>query len=648
MPKIQLKEKNNPMEEESASGFLGGLNTFQDENLLKDNELTEAKNIILSVDGLEPRPGTLAYGDNNSESRIFGIFPAVFSNGTRELLRASGGKLYKYTTGTWTQIGSTTWNATARMNFVQARDRVYMFNGVDALSYYDGTSITTYTALTTPVGLAVAATGGTGSTAYSYRVSAFNAVGETLAAAGVAIANGVATLSPTTYNAVTWTAVGSAVGYNVYGRKATGLGETYLATVYTNAYNDTGDANPSNVVLPPEGNSTTGVIAQKAVFAISRIFAAGDPSKPSRLYYGGLGSNIGNFSFSETGGGATDIFLNDGQVIRDILPFQGGVIVWKDRAIYKFSFTSAGEPQVEEITRSFGGIAWRGSQHVENDVIFPTLKDGRLAFYSLGNQENYSAGVLRTNELSIKVAKGTVNGLENIDPSKLQYAAAFYFNNIYGCAITQSGGSVNNRIWCLDTRFGAWTYWDNLSPNCFTVFSDSSQQEKLYYGDDVSGYVQQMFYTTNSDNGVAYEVEWATKSFNQKRFNKIKKYYNPVYQYKDVQGNVTINVEIIKEGAEVYDTIPITLSQASTGGGGIGAFLPGFHLAGDSPNSVIVTTDLSSDTYAEIVLHGLQARAIKYRMSITTAGAKFKFLSFAHLYKILENKRLKSTNRFYS
>jgi hypothetical protein len=33
---------------------------------------------------------------------------------------------------------------------------------------------------------------------------------------------------------------------------------------------------------------------------------------------------------------------NDGAIIRAIKPFQGGVMIWKDNAIYKFSFTDAG------------------------------------------------------------------------------------------------------------------------------------------------------------------------------------------------------------------------------------------------------------------------------------------------------------------
>ena len=629
---------------ELVTGFLGGGNSFQDETLIKDSELTEYKNILLSVDGIEPRPGTTAYG-GSQDSRVMGLFPYYKSDNTRKFLRVSNGKLYYKNGDSWTQIGSTTWTTTAFVNMLQVSDNVYIFNGVESLRYTDGSTITSFTTLSTPTGLTVTPTGGTGSTAYSYRVSAFNNVGETLACASVAISNGVATLSTTTYNALAWTTVASAVGYNIFGRKATGIGETYLATAYTNSYNDTattaaGDyLEPSLVILPPEANTTVGIICKKGVFSQSRIFAAGDPSQPSRLYYGGVGSNINNFSFSDTGGGATDIFKNDGAIIRDILPFQGGVIVWKDNAIYKFYFNTSGQPVLEEITRSFGGISFRGSKHVENDVIFPAKKDGRLAFYSLGNQENYSASVLRTNELSIKIAED----LEDVSLSQLPNCAAFYFNNIYACAIGRSGQTVNNRIWCLDTRFGAWVYWDGLYPNSFTEYTDTDGTQKMYYGGDNDGYVYEMFTEDRNDNGSAISVAWSLKAFNQKRFDKYKKYYNPVFQFKDVTISGAIEGDIIVDGAIVSSNF--TVSQQNTGGGGFGAFLFGFDLFGDAPG-VFTSTGLSADTIVEVNFIK-NARSIKYAFRSDTLNARYKFLSVANTYKILEGKRLPSSSRVY-
>lgn len=643
MPRI-VNQINNPKKDtELVTSFLGGLNTFQDESVIKDSELTEAKNILLSVDGIEPRPGTSNYG-TSSGSRVLGLFGLYLSNGTRQFLRYTSGannKLQKYVSGTPTDIGTTTFNATARMNFVQARDLVFGWNGQDALWKYDGTNITVYTALTTPVGLAVAAQGTTGSTAYSYRVSGFNSTGETLAAASVAIANGNASLSATNFNRVTWTALSGATGYNIWGRYATGLGETYLGTVYGfTTYDDKGQDDPSLSIIPPEANTTAGIKGTMPVFAISRIFAAGDPAYPSRLYFGGTGENIGNFSGSSVGGGSVDVFRNDGSIIRAILPFQGGVIIWKDNAIYKFSFTDSGLQKLEEITRSFGGISFRSVKHVENDVIFAAKKDGRLAFYSLGNQENYASTVLRTNELSIKIA----SKLSEVNTAYLEHSAAFYFNNVYGCAIPKSDSTVNNRIWCLDTRFGAWVYWEGITPDVFSTYVDTDGSEYLYYGDASSGLVKKMFVETRSDAGSPISVEWATKAFNQKVFLKYKKYFNPTFQFKSVTTSGALSGDIILDG--VTTTATFTINQQSTGGAGVGAFIVGFHLPGDAPAGTNLDASVSSDILVEVKTVK-KARSIKYKFRSNSATARYKFLSLANTYEVLAGKPLPSSSRVY-
>ncbi len=627
--------KNSPKTPEYVTGFLGGLNTFQDEGSIKDSELTEAKNILLSVDGIEPRPGTEDYG-SSSGTRVVGLFP-YYKDASRQFLRFALGtnnKLQKYVGSTPTDIGSTTFNASARMNFVQARDEVYGFNGADALWKYDGTTITTYSALTTPTGLGVTATGTTGSTAYSYRISAFNSIGETLACASVAIANGNATLSATNYNALAWTLVSGATGYNIWGRKATGLGETYMGTVYgVVVYNDQGGDEPSLSLLPPEGNTTTGIKGTMAEFAISRIFTAGNPDYTSRLTFGGVGTNIGNFSGSSIGGGSVDVFRNDGAKIRGIKPFQGGVIVWKDNAIYKFSFTDEGFQKLEEITRSFGGISYRGIKHVENDIIFPARKDGRLAIYSLGNQENYASSVLRTNELTIKVA----SRLSNVNTAYLEHCCAYYFNNVYGISIPTSGSTVNDRTWCLDTRFGAWVYWEGFTPNVYSTYVDTDGSEHLYFGDEASGKVKKMFVETRSDSGSAISVEWATKSFNQKQFLKFKKYFDPTFQFKNVTTSGALEGDIILDGSTV--TAQFTVNQQSTGGAGVGVTLVGVTLPGDAPGATNLSLSNSSDIPVLVKFVGI-ARSIKYRFRSNSATARYKFLALANIYTLLEEKGL--------
>lgn len=649
--KIVNKIQNPNKQDEIATGFLGGLNTFQDETVLKNSELTEAKNILLSVDGIEPRPGTLNFGGDGSDSSVKGAVGFYLSNGTREFVRMSGGKLKKKTSSTvWSQIGSATFDTSARMVFLQARDRLYGFNGVDPLFYYDGSTITEYTDLATPGTPTVTPTGTTGSTAYSYRISALNDVGETLAGVAGTTSTGNATLSASNYNAISWSAVAGATRYNIYGRTSTGIAEMYLDTVDTNAYLDKGQRDPSVTLLPPTGDSTVGIICKKGIFAISRIFAAGDPTNPSRLYYSGAGDQLGKFSYFtvasgstyyDIGGGWIDVFKNDGSQIRDIMPFQGGVVIWKDNAIYKYSIdASTGQGRLEEITRSFGGISFYGSKHVENDIIFPAKKDGRLAFYSLGNQENYAGTILRTNELSIKIA----SRLTDINMAYLQFGAGFYFNNIYGCAITTSSSTTNNRIWCLDTRFGAWVYWEGISPNQFMTYVDTDGTEKLYACSESTGYMVEMFQDDRNDNGSAINVRYSTKSFNQKLFHKYKKYFNPTFQFKDVNQSGTLNGEIYLDGAIL--TSGFTINQQTAGGAGVGVYMVGFDMPGDAPGGAVADSGISSDIVEEVKTVN-KARSIKYNFTSSSVNLKYKFLSCSHAFYVLGEKNLPSTSRTY-
>lgn len=635
--------KNNPKKTEIASGFLGGLNTFQDETLIKDNELTEAKNIKLTVDGIEPRDGTVRYL-GTSGHKVLGVFPYYLQDGNKKLLRICDGandKLQYYNGSVVTDIGTKTYDDEAYMNFVQADDKVFTFNGVDSLSYFDGTNITSYTEINAPTGLAVAAQGTTGSTAYSYRVSALNAAGETLASSAVAIANGNATLNATNFNRLTWNTVSGATSYNIYGRKATGKGESFMTTVDVLTFDDKDEDayEPSLSIFPPESNTTTGVKCSMGIFAISRVFCAGDPNFPSRLYFSGAGERITDFSPSTIGGGAIDVFAKDGYKIRAIAPFQGGVIVFKDNAIYKFSFDSEGFQSLQEITRSFGGISFRSVMAVENDLIFAAKKDGRLAFYSLGNQENYASTVLRTNELSIKVA----SKLTDVNIDRLHFSASYYFNNVYGCAVSTSGSSVNNRVWKLDTRFGAWTYDEGYTPNQFFTWIDTDGSEKLYFADESSGYVKNMFTADKNDDGVAIDVEWATKSFNQKAFHKYKKYYHPTFQFKNIVKSGALNGYVYLDGAILSSAF--TINQQTLGGAGLGAYLFGAVLFGDGGGGTVVT-GVSSDVVQQVVMRK-NARSIKYVFRSNQLNASYKFLSLAHDFKILDGKPLKSTFRVY-
>jgi hypothetical protein len=113
--------------------------------------------------------------------------------------------------------------------------------------------------LATPSAPTVTPVGTPGTTTYSYRITATDTDGQTLASTAGTTTTGNAVLSATNYNHITWTAVTGASGYKVYGR--TSGGELYMATVTATSYDDTGAVTPAGAL--PAANTTASTIYVK-------------------------------------------------------------------------------------------------------------------------------------------------------------------------------------------------------------------------------------------------------------------------------------------------------------------------------------------------------------------------------------------------
>jgi len=641
MPTIKVPIRDIAEKTEYLLGFPKGVNKLQDESLIDDHELSEMINAILVVDGVKKRGGTANFG-SSSGSRVFGASGYYTSAGNRFLIREGGTSLQYYNSaGVPTAISGATMTAGQRTEFAMARDTLYVENGTDNLvkiTVSGGVPVATvFTALTTPTNLTVTPTGTTGSTKYSYRVSAFNNTGETLACLSVGITNGNATLSTTNYNKLDWTAVAGATGYNIYGRKAAadnGIGETKLATVTTNTYNDTGVDTPSTIFTPPEGNSTGGQKGTMIVYAMGRLFVAGDASNPSRLYYSGAGTQIDDFSTAYAGGWV-DVSKNDGDSITAIYFYQNALIVWKHHSIWRFSFTATGLPQLELITNEVGCESYRTVRMVNNSLWFLAKKDGQAAVYSLGNVPNYF-NALRTTEQSLKISAGSY--LDSANLSQLGNACAYFFRNYYILCLAQGDSTTNNRCYVFDARFGVWIgYWTGINANSFFTYTDGNGNEDLYYCSETSGYVVKMF-TGSSDNGAAIPWKVVTKNFNQGYFDQAKIYRNPVLWFKDVTGG-SITGYLIHDGVFSSGSFNIT---PLVSGIGAGFDRPGTFMAGDSLGAS--TTSLKSDQPMEIITTKT-ARSQKFELDDNSTSSDFKFLGLSYKWLLLEGKPLSPENR---
>ncbi len=643
MPFLSINVKDFPEKKEYIYGFPKGLNKLQDESLIDDHELSTAENSMMAVDSIIKRSGTLNFG-SSSGSRVFGgygYYTSAASN-NRWMIRAGGTALQYYdATNTPVNISGATLTASLRTEFATARDTLYVENGTDNLikvTVVGGVpTASVFTALTTPVGLTVTPTGAAGAAHYSYRVAAVNANGETLACVSVAITNGNATLSASNYNALAWTAVVGATSYNIYGRKASsdnGIGETRLANVITNSYNDTGVDTPSTILTPPEGNSTGGQKGTMIIYAMSRLFVAGDSTNPSRLYYSGVGTQIEDFS-TAFAGGWVDVAKNDGDSITAIFFYQNAIIIWKHKSIWKFTFTSTGLPQLELITNEIGCESYRTVRMVNNDIWFVAKKDGRAVVMSLGNVQNYF-NALRTTEQSLKISSGSL--LDSANLAQLGNSCAFYFRNQYIICLSHGSSTTNNRCYVYDTRFGAWAgLWTGINANAFFSYTDANGNEELYYCSETTGYVIKMF-TGTDDNGTAVAWKIATKNFMQGYFDQFKIYRNPIFWFKDVT-NGSITGYIIHDG--IFSSGAFNISPVVSG---IGAGFDkcGTFKAGDTLGAT--TTATNSDQPMEVIF-STSARSIKFELDDNNASSHFKFLGFSYRWLLLEGKPLPSTNR---
>lgn len=645
MPKIRPPTKDAKEKTEYILGFPRGLNKLQDESLIHDNELSVMENCKLVVDGVEKRDGSLNFGDS-SGSRVFGgsAFYTSASSDNRWILREGGTSLQYYNSSNVpTNISGATMTTSLRTEFAMARDASYVENGTDDLVKVEVSggvpTASTFTALTTPTNLAVAQQGASGSTNYAYRVSAINAQGETLAASSVAIADGNADLDSTDFNRVTWDTVANATGYIIYGRESTaynGIGETFLATVGTGilTYDDTGVDTPSSTILPPEGNSTGGQKGTMIIYALGRLFIAGDTDNPSRLYYSAGGTQLEDFS-SAYGGGWIDVSKNDGDKITGIAFFQNKIIVFKRKSVWQFSFTSSGLPQLELITNEVGCESFRTVRIVNNDLWFLAKKDGRATVYSLGNVKNYF-NALRTTEQSLRVSDGS--HLDSANVAQLPNACSYYFRNQYILCLAQGDSTTNDRCYVYDTRFGAWIgWWDGINANAFFTFEDSNGNDELYYCSETTGYVVKMF-TGTDDNGTAIAWKIQTKNFNQRFFDQYKFYRNPIFWFKDVAGG-SITGYIINDGL------------FTSGGFNIGPLISGIGFGFDRFGTVAFgdslgasTTSAKSDQPMEVIFNKI-ARSIKFELDDTNASSSFKFLGLSFKWLLLEGKPLPADNR---
>jgi hypothetical protein len=307
--------------------FGRGVMTLFDETRLPIEAVKQAKNMYLDQDGVwTTRPPSYHYGatlvgpiDGGGAFTVYNTdgtattYMWVIDNGQFKISQDGGSWTTKtgvsYTTGypvLGKQVNSVKSDGT-RANLL------LLANGSGNLSYYDitGAALGSYSSISAPTGLTATRAGlVAGSYNGYYKVTAVNAVGETLGSSEASVSAGINktrdnwTLG-TDYIDLDCNDVTGATRYNWYYSDRTGE-EVYLDSTSISQYRDTGEATPNPYAELPTADSTAGPKYADLALSGNRIWGTKDPTQPYRVGWTGTGQYLGAFN-PFYGGGYIDL-----------------------------------------------------------------------------------------------------------------------------------------------------------------------------------------------------------------------------------------------------------------------------------------------------------------------------------------------------
>lgn len=555
--------------------FKGGLNTLLRQTEIKDNELAQADNLKLVGKGVPTkREGSADYfltapSVATGSQRVRGLKGVLFASGAsgvNEIIALSDwGVLVKKNGASYTNILGASWSSGYNAEMVQVYNKVYITNGIDTLRKYDGASVYGFTQISKPTGVQVTNLSGvSGTFTRSFRISAFNNVGETIASDAVLISNTPQDLINTTLR-VTWTTSSPAsavAGYGIYGVDQGD--ERFLTSVDSSTlrYDYQGVPDPSNLVFPSAADTTSGPVAKYIISHKDKLVMGNIQGFPSRITWSGGGVNVDKFNW-QFGGGYIDIDKDAGDSVKGLIEFQDSIIVFKERSIWSVTLAVSGDivvPTVKMIMRGVGCVSHRTIKYVENDVFFLS----RRGVYTLGNEANY-LNVLRTNELSARIRPI----FDTLTSSQLEQACAVYQANKYRLSFPATSANKNTKEIIYDRERLAWmgpnTY--PATPAIYEVYYDGGNRENLVWGDADDNMVTEFSSGYSNDKGVKIQTRLLSKktAFNNAfRFKQVKNLYS---NWRNVAGTPFVNIILETRDGAVGSAQSFSIAAAGSGVG---------------------------------------------------------------------------------
>lgn len=515
--------------------------------------LADLTNMEIVQDSIpRPRPSLVPYGKQTTYDVISrGKFTKDKERYEIFMLDVAGvGKIFiRKDGGNFTQIGGA-YTATVWTGFCQSNNRVYIYNEVDKLSYYDikNNNLQTYTGISTPGAPTLTKTGLSGSTwTYYYKVSANNAVGTTSASTATTVQVGKVRDNWDASNLVTvsWSSVANATSYNVYVGDSAG-NEKLVFTTTGLSFTDDGTLTPDPFTLAPEGNSTQGPILRWMYNDArnSQLFGIDGDNK---LYYSAAGT--GDFS-PYNGGGYIPIDEKGDTVLNYVDGFRDGkgtpVITVSARGAagkgkmfhITFDTITYGDQvitygNVYEANGQSAPYAPRAVIKARDSLWYPTGD----AFKSTGTSQNI-VNILTTSSISQTIEPDVMT----ISLKNLHKAVGVEYNDKLFFALPINS-EENNQIWYIDlARNNLWVLRWNVSAKDMWVYEDSEGVSHfcVLIGNRILEFSRSV---ATEDDGVAFSTRCAYSSLVWDEdglvMANIRKQY---YKFLNPKGQINVSV----------------------------------------------------------------------------------------------------------
>lgn len=604
------------------STFRKGLNLLLRPTELKRDEYAQGDNIMLIGSGVPTgRWGSSTYFTVNATGSARGF--ATFNNTaslTNEIIALTDeGFLAKKNGSGSTVITGQSYPSGSVIRGEQLGGFTYFVSKDAPLTRYNGGSLQVFATISAPpAAIATNVSGVSGTSIYSWEITALGPTGGETTSVKVNLPNLPQDLTTTQVN-VQWSAPSCATlsGYQIY-RGFPG-DTSFLAAVgaSTTSYIDVGDQ-ASETVFPPLSNTTGGVKSQFIAKFNDRLLMV-DNSDRTKLLISGKYPKQSSFNWID-GGGYVYIDPDSGQDITGIAvqPGSDKIIVYKNFSHYSVSLNlltvgnfSILDPSYQPISVAIGASNPDTIQVVENDIFY----FGRKGLYVTGYEPNF-LNIIRTNEVSARIRPY----LENLGQQDYDNCVALYINNKYLLSFPDRKEIVvyDRERGCFA---GIWKFPWGITR--MTKYVDGSGTERWVFGVDGSNQTFTFETSVNSDNG---ETITKTMRLNKEAFDSwsrlkiIKLFY---ILFRNITGTVTVNLFLENRSGSISTVKSFNITGSEVAGlSGWGSIGWGSHLWGNSSGGVVSGTD-EFTRWSQLFKSG---RLMQVEISSTVANSNFELL----------------------